>query len=303
MNYQSLDLIRSPYTSRTPFPRSFSTRGGVRCEDENPTNFAGDDEWNDFGSRWKSSDMAAPHLPISPPMFRRMMLTDELKMMPHEAPWHTQRWSEKVDETDESQITYYKKRRPENCHKFATNPNFVVVPDDYPVSGIVQHYKLNDEDGVYRGNGYKVGKFGEIRFPKVYYASTRGFGIGCTRQYMTIAKARVHLRNGTGDILGRRTVPYDQEFYRIVYLVRTYHMQFSFDKELRRRNFAGSDCILGISLPAVRSMASYCLTAFTGPRPPGKIAHHKGESWDNDGNKLAWITISENNMKVNQDPQ
>jgi hypothetical protein len=46
--------------------------------------------------------MNAMKMPITPQMFRRMMLMDELKMVPHEAFYHAQYWTEKFGETGNS---------------------------------------------------------------------------------------------------------------------------------------------------------------------------------------------------------
>jgi hypothetical protein len=300
MNYQPEELLKKRY-----FVSSLPPVGGVRCESDEPTNFAGEDEWSEFETGWQSSDMYATTMPIRPPLFRFMMLMDELKMLPHEAIYHAQRWTKEKGDTGDSTVSrYYKERRPEQCPKLATNPNFVSIPDNHVVRGTEQHYDVTDDDGVFRGDSYKVGKDGRIHFPGVFYASTRGFIIKCERQYMRRKKAEVHLLNGTGDILGTRTVlSKDESYNEILFLVRTYHTTFSFCTKYRRRNFAGSSYHLGNEDTAKASVASMILTAHTGSRPPGHVAHHIGESWCNEWKNLGWVTVSENNMKKNQDPQ
>jgi hypothetical protein len=300
MNYQPFDLLKKRYFVGGQPPVSYSSRGGVRCESDDPTNLAGDEEWNDFRIGWKSSDMTATIMLIRPPMFRRMMMTNELKMVPHEAFYQSQAWTK-----DKTTNTYYKKKPPDECHKFATNPNFVGIPDDFPVTDTAQYYELKDEDGVYRGDGYQVSKKGHIFFPTVYYASTRGFTMGCHREYLTPETATAHLLNGTGDILGRRTIYREKRqciFCEYRYLVRTYNITFSFDSDDYRRYFTGSDCNME-SGACNAALSVIILTALEGPRPKGCIAHHEGESWDNDRKKLAWITVGENHMKVNLDPE
>jgi hypothetical protein len=101
----------------------------------------------------------------------------------------------------------------------------VGIPDDFPIPVTIKHYELKDEYGMYRGDGYQLSKMGEINFPVVYYTSTRGFSLGCHQEYLNHKFSEVHLHNGTGDIIGRQTILWLAiNGYRIVYLVRTYHM-------------------------------------------------------------------------------
>jgi hypothetical protein len=98
MAYQPLDLVNKKTNFLSLPPIKYNTRGGVRSKSNDPTNFAGEDEWSEFVSGWKSSDRNATKMPITPPMFCRIMLMDELKMVLHEAFYHAQYWTENFDD-------------------------------------------------------------------------------------------------------------------------------------------------------------------------------------------------------------
>jgi hypothetical protein len=104
-----------------------------------------------------------------------------ITMVPHDAEFWAQEGSKTRDQ----------------CKRFATNPNFVAVPDDFKYGS--GYHPLDD-----KGDGYKVSAQGHVLFPTVYYIHHHGFAIGCSREYASPKIAKRHCEEGTADILGRR---------------------------------------------------------------------------------------------------
>jgi hypothetical protein len=74
----------------------------------------------------------------------------------------------------------------------------------------------------------------------VYYVSKRGCVVYCHRRYLTHAGAYKHFLNGTGDILGQRTItsPYQAVYY--AYFVWNYKVVSNFSTFSQRQVFHGS---------------------------------------------------------------
>jgi hypothetical protein len=214
---------------------AWSSRGGVRIDD--PINMADQSELDEFGKLFCSADFGAKSgLLIDPPLLRRMMKEGELKVVPHEAFYDAQAWAARGDTVAwnaraDAAGGKDKNRSQDKCPKFATNMDFLPIPEDYVVKSIAEYYPVDNE-----GNGYHIGADGTIRYPVVYVASTRGCIFSCHREWVHLKTAKRHLEAGSADILGRRTVPEGD-----LYLIRTFHQIFHTGtiQKVKRRFFTG----------------------------------------------------------------
>lgn len=186
-----------------------------------------------------------------------------------------------------------------DCVRFAMNPNFVAIPDDFEFGS--GYHCLDDK----KGDGYKITPQGQIFFPMVYYMSIDGFSISCTREYVSPGVAKQHLLAGTADILGRRVTVFGvkrrKREYR--YFIRRYSVK-SCKSNLQhgRRAFKGHNYKME-NESRLLDLGAVVLTTFVGPRPKGFIVQHDGVVWDNALESLRWIPRRENYLKENCKPE
>jgi hypothetical protein len=275
--YQLASLL---YTRRLVYKTGVGFSG---TEIADPTNLAQECELQEFESLVCSANdpnEESLRRTISPPLVRLMQKKGLVKMVPHKLVLYAQTEGTTKD-------------RGDNYVKFATNPNFVKTK-----SLKKGYHKLS---GL-AGDGYRISSTGQTYFPMVYYAWNGGLMIACSRRYMTYKKAKKHLDNGTGDILGwRRTyrgIKNPIAIYR--YFVRRYKVMDNFNKLTQRRIFSGSDYHMVLGVDKKLDLAATILAIFVGPRPQGCYGQHDGATWHNHVDFLRWITISDNNRKVNQ---
>ncbi len=255
------------------------TRGGKFLDD--PKYVAPEDEFKkvELVVSTKGGDEGNMSTVLTPAVFRFMQSKGWIRKLPHEIEFLSK---------------FHEKERGE-CFKVATNPNFVQLPEDFKYGS--QYSALEQE-----GDGYRVSNQGKVQFPVVYFVSSNGWAIACTREYLRPLKAKVHLENGTADILGMRTIELPDKNLRAVYFIRRYTvLSCSTDRHgyrvvgFRHYNMSRHKHML--------PLAHAVLTAFVGRRPKGCIAQHDGERYDNSIENLRWIPLRENNLKENIDPQ
>jgi hypothetical protein len=293
---EELEIITTPYQrasllqTNSPWINKgvgFSSIQGTAID--NPTNLAQEIDLHEFAKivcSAKNPNKVSMATTIPPPLVRLMQRIGDLKMVPHELVWDSQ---EKKEEGG--------KDRDGDYVKFATNPDFVAMKSlkkgYHALPGLA-------------GDGYRISCRGRIHFPVVYYVWKGGYVIACYRHYMNHTRAKEYLDNGTGDILGRRTInSASKSKIRYRYFVRRYKVLDLFITKSQRRKFHGSDyrMINGVSMAL--DQGSAILTPFVGPRPEGYIVQHNHETWNNSltSKSIEWMTASDNNRCENQKPK
>jgi hypothetical protein len=179
--YQHFDLLKTRFAQKRV---AISSLEGT--EINKPTNLSKESELHEFENLVSSSNdpnNGTMKRTIPPPLFRLMQKKGYVKMVPHNLMWDSQKKQEGGKGRDDDYV------------KFVTNADFVKV------TSLTNGYQ--SVPGL-PGDGYKIVK-GKIIFLIVYFVWKKGFAFSCERVYMKYSKAKVHLANGTGDILARRT--------------------------------------------------------------------------------------------------
>jgi hypothetical protein len=110
--YQSDNLLKTKGGNKQVVVPS---RGGVYIA--NPKDVATTKEFDDINLRISTNSEGGEgmYTDLSPPLFRYMQQKAMIKMVPHEAEF----WAQ------------YGDKSLNNCGRFATNPNFVSLPEDW----------------------------------------------------------------------------------------------------------------------------------------------------------------------------
>jgi hypothetical protein len=208
--YQSIGLLKTKIGGGGRWDKSWkvhSSLGGVPLD--YPKSVAAQEEQHDAFNDHISipaNDGESMATALTPPLFRLMQQKGDIAKVPYHAEFMAQ----------------YGSKARDKCHRFAQNPLFVSIPDDYEVGS--GYHAIDDQ-----GDGYKISKSGEISFPVVYYAHKGGFVIACHRAYRRPKISKEHILAGTADILGRRTMKKKckggNNKYR--YFIRTYQIHAS----------------------------------------------------------------------------
>ncbi len=261
-------------------------KGGV--EIANPNHVATQKEFDDFNLKIsQAKGQSMNEVPLTPPLFRFMEQKGLVGKVPFDAKFLAQ-------DTRQG----FKTR--EECHRFAQNPNFVVMDELTP--GYHAIVGKHEGDG-YEGDGYRVSAKGKIYFPVVYYVTTSGAQIICTRMYVTPKLARKHLQAGTADILGRRAKKEKREKFLYRYFIRTYTVASCKPDQVNNRStFSAADYKMEGRATRI-GLGGIVLTTFVGPRPEGHIVQHDDECYNNALECIRWIPFNENYLKENLDPE
>jgi hypothetical protein len=203
--YQSRTLLNTPWGHKNP------ANAHLLVELDIPTAVASNEEYEVFqrsasptGSNGENIEIA-----ITPPIFCKMQQKGLVKMVPHEIEYLSMC-------KDKRNADYDSNKPRENYVRVGTNPNFVTLEDsdDYLSHG---YHTLGPN-----GDGYRVFKK-QVYFPVNYYSQADGCMISCKREMMSNkGLVKSYIDNGTGDIIGHRSVKKSSGAYKHSWMVRTY---------------------------------------------------------------------------------
>lgn len=286
VQYQSLSLLNTrSYKDRwTPSGFAFPS----------PTSFASEHEFEQFELAIAPSlvNGGGTEVPITPPIFRTLLQREQLKMIPREIAFSNVC-------TLPNNMNYDPDKPRDMYVCLGQNAEFVEVAD-WAETGY--HPVGND------GDGYSVSRSGQINFPRTYYVAKDGIVISCSREYVNKKIAKKTLQEGTGDIIGVRSVPYGviRKDTKHTFLRRTYKIlkcnnesQKSGKRTVRFFDEKANDTSIWMGVGVV------VLGTFVGDRPDGGkfIVQHDGERWDDSLESIRWIPYDENYLRENIDPK
>jgi hypothetical protein len=196
--YQSLTLLNTPYGHKNP------ANAQLLVELDVPTAVASNEEYETFQRSASPTGSNGEHIEIAitPPIFRKMQQKGLVKMVPHEIEYLSMC-------KDKRNADYDSNKPRENYIRVGTNPNFVTLEDsdDYLLNG---YHALGPN-----GDDYRVSKMKQVFFPVNYYSQLDGYMISCKRAMVSNkGLVKSHIYNGTGDILGRRSIKKSNGAYK-----------------------------------------------------------------------------------------